>query len=78
VLRPPRALPASLLALVVCALTVSAAPKPKPKPAPPEAPKVEAKSPAIDASGWITIDYGPLVDRRRLTHSGESIGTLLD
>lgn len=27
--------------------------------------------------GWVEIDYQELIDRRRLTHSGESVGTLL-
>ena len=27
--------------------------------------------------GWVAIDYGALVDRRRLSHSGQSIGDLL-
>src|SRR6185503_2858756 len=26
---------------------------------------------------WITVDYGALVDRRELTHSGEPVGLLL-
>ncbi|MFN7965520.1 MAG: hypothetical protein U0V87_07525 [Acidobacteriota bacterium] len=26
---------------------------------------------------WIDLDYGPLLDRRQLTHSGESVGALL-
>lgn len=26
---------------------------------------------------WIRVDYGPLVDRRQLSHSGESVGALL-
>jgi hypothetical protein len=28
-------------------------------------------------SDWVTIDYGALVDRRALTHSGEPVGVLL-
>ena len=31
-----------------------------------------------DQQGWIEIDYGPLLDRRQLTHSGDSVGVLLD
>jgi len=27
---------------------------------------------------WVFVDYGTLVDRRRLTHSGDSVGTLLE
>lgn len=27
---------------------------------------------------WFRVDYGALVDRTRLTHSGESVGTVLD
>ena len=27
--------------------------------------------------GWLEVDYRELVDRRRLTHSGDSVGTLL-
>ena len=37
---------------------------------------VESSS-GVDA-GWIRIDYGELVDTRRLSHSGESVGDLLD
>ncbi|HKQ61412.1 MAG TPA: hypothetical protein VJS92_08965, partial [Candidatus Polarisedimenticolaceae bacterium] len=29
------------------------------------------------ASGWLEVDYGELVDRRELSHSGESVGALL-
>jgi hypothetical protein len=32
---------------------------------------------ADPASDWIAIDYGELVDRRELTHSGEPVGVLL-
>ena len=32
---------------------------------------------AADEAGWITVDYAPLVDRRALSHSGESVGVLL-
>lgn len=28
--------------------------------------------------GWVAVDYGPIVDRRMPTHSGESVGTILD
>jgi len=34
--------------------------------------------PAVAAGGWLDVDYGPLVDRRQLSHSGESVGALLD
>ena len=30
------------------------------------------------ADGWVEVDYSSLVDRRQLTHSGESVGALLD
>lgn len=30
------------------------------------------------AQGWIDVGYGALVDRRRLSHSGESVGSLLE
>ena len=33
--------------------------------------------PAAGLPDWVQIDYSALVDRRRLSHSGESIGTLL-
>jgi hypothetical protein len=33
---------------------------------------------APDQQGWVEIDYGPLIERRQLTHSGDSVGTLLD
>src|SRR5262245_56413740 len=33
---------------------------------------------AGSASGWIEVDYAALVDGRRLTHSGESIGMVLN
>ena len=36
--------------------------------------------PALAATGepdWITVDYARLVDRRALSHSGESVGALL-
>jgi hypothetical protein len=33
---------------------------------------------AVGGSGWVEAGYGPLVDRRQLTHSGESVGRLLD
>jgi hypothetical protein len=29
-------------------------------------------------TGWIAVDYGDIVDRREPTHSGESVGTVLD
>lgn len=29
------------------------------------------------SSSWIDLNYGPLLDRRQLTHSGESVGVLL-
>ncbi|HEX5043277.1 MAG TPA: hypothetical protein VFV75_10250, partial [Candidatus Polarisedimenticolaceae bacterium] len=33
---------------------------------------------AADAPGdWITVEYGALLDRRELTHSGEPVGMLL-
>jgi hypothetical protein len=37
---------------------------------------VGAQAPAA-SDGWATIDYAALVDGRRLTHSGESISTVL-
>lgn len=39
-----------------------------------------ALAPAARAApgGWARVDYGALVDRRELTHSGEAVGTLLD
>src|SRR5437867_3106041 len=33
--------------------------------------------PAAGLPDWVQIDYSALVDRRRLSHSGESTGTLL-
>jgi len=33
---------------------------------------------AAQTKEWIEIDYGELVDRRELSHSGESVGGLLD
>jgi hypothetical protein len=33
---------------------------------------------ASSSSGWVSVDYGPIVDRRVPTHSGESVGTILD
>ena len=33
---------------------------------------------AAQTKEWIEIDYGALVDRRELSHSGESVGELLD
>src|SRR5262245_10128741 len=57
--------------LALAALSTGAAPRTAPsRPSPDPAP---AGSPA----GWLEIDYGPLVDTRRLTHSGESIGMVL-
>lgn len=35
-------------------------------------------SAASAASSWVSVDYGALVDRRQLTHSGQSVGALLD
>lgn len=32
---------------------------------------------ASKAEGWLLVDYGALVDRRRLSHSGEAVGSLL-
>lgn len=34
-------------------------------------------SPLAQAPTWIDIDYGPLVDRRQLSHSGEAVGVVL-
>ena len=42
--------------------------KPAAKPAP-----TSAKN-----GGWVSVDYSSLLDRRRLTHSGESVGELLE
>lgn len=33
---------------------------------------------SAQSQDWATVDYGPLVDRRQLSHSGESVGALLD
>ena len=33
---------------------------------------------APDEQGWVDIDYGALIERRQLTHSGDSVGTLLN
>lgn len=33
--------------------------------------------PSTSMTGWTTLDYGALVERRSLTHSGESVGVLL-
>ncbi|HEX4825268.1 MAG TPA: hypothetical protein VFV19_13260 [Candidatus Polarisedimenticolaceae bacterium] len=53
--------------IVAFALLVLAAALPGPPPASKEA-----------SARWVVVDYGPLVDRRKLTHSGDSVGTLLD
>ncbi len=33
---------------------------------------------AVGKARWVEVGYGPLVDLRRLTHSGEPVGRLLD
>jgi hypothetical protein len=33
---------------------------------------------AVGKAGWVEVGYGPLVDLRRLTHSGDPVGRLLD
>jgi hypothetical protein len=49
------------------------APAPKPQPAGPAA----ALPPASPLDPWLRVEYGTLVDRRKLTHSGEPVGYLL-
>jgi hypothetical protein len=36
-----------------------------------------AQGAGAPGSGWVEVDYGPLVNLRELTHSGESVGMLL-
>src|SRR5437773_729825 len=71
--HPRRLLHALLIA--AAALTSQAAPKPsqvRPTPV------TEPSAAGIAApTGWIDVDYAALVDARRLSHSGESVGMLL-
>ncbi|MCU0230185.1 MAG: hypothetical protein MUC67_02280, partial [Acidobacteria bacterium] len=68
--RRSLAIQVTLLALVAAAgalPTLSSAAAPAP-----------SAAGAAPASGWLVLDYGPLVDRRQPTHSGEPIGMVLD
>ncbi len=53
------------------ALPVLAVPKPSSRPDP-------ARQASASIRGWVRVDYGSLVDRRRPSHSGDPIGVLLD
>jgi len=49
------------------------------KPAEPgESSKRTATTPEAGSPRWLRVDYGAVVDRRELTHSGEPVGVLLD
>ena len=64
-MRTPLSPPAALRALtLVLAATLSSA--------------AEPSAPDSEPTGWLRIDYGALVDRRRLTHSGDPVGVVLD
>jgi hypothetical protein len=41
-------------------------------------PARSAEGPEGSPDGWVSVDYGEIVDRRQLTHSGESVGTVLE
>lgn len=62
--------------VATCMLLPSDAAPRSGRPEPPPAPSARAGNGAR-AEPWLRVDYGPLVDRRRLTHSGESVGELL-
>jgi len=57
----------ALLALLVAGLGVT-------RLLPEEPPRLPL---AVGNTGWVDVDYGPLVNRRELTHSGDSVGGLL-
>ena len=41
------------------------------------APAVHGQQPARSLPAWVAIDYGAIIDGRRLTHSGEPLSTVL-
>ena len=73
-LAPPRIfLAAAALALLL--LPAGAAPAPPGRA--PAASSGPGAAGSASAAGWMEVDYAALVDTRRLTHSGESVGMVL-
>jgi len=74
--RPFRLVAALALALSAGGLAVAVARK-APSPKPPAAAPAEIVQ-ASPPPPWLRVEYGALLDRRRLTHSGEPVGALLN
>lgn len=63
--------------LVLLLLPAGAAPAPPSGRGTAAAPGAASIAAGGSASGWMEVDYAALVDTRRLTHSGESVGMVL-
>src|SRR5262245_24718750 len=68
----PRRSPVAVLALALVASLGALAAKKTTAPAATPAPAA-----AKGSSSWLRVEYGALVDKRRITHSGEAVGAIL-
>lgn len=76
--RPARALRARSLAATILLGLLMLPPGAAPAPPGDRAPGGVLGASSGSPSGWMEVDYSALVDTRRLTHSGESVGMVLE